>query len=210
MTVMYRDRLKFPPPLLFREPIAVDDQRADPPSRPPTIPGYDLLEPIGEGGMGTVYRARQHQPPRAVAVKFLAPLPSHQLTTEAFERETRTMAALNHPNVVTIHDCGQVEGRHYLVMEYVSGSSLRALLEPERPWPIAQAAPVLEAIARALIYIHEQGILHLDLKPENVLLSFSRDPEGSAAPALPSGSRLNERRIFAGFRSRWSTPRWWA
>jgi serine/threonine protein kinase len=134
------------------------------------IPGFDLLEPIGEGGMGIVYRARQHAPARVVAVKFLTPFPSAQLSIQAFQRESGLMAALHHPNVVTIYDCGQVDGRYYLVMEYVSGPPLRTLMTPRHPWAVNRAAPVLEATADALCYIHDQGILHLDLKPENVLL----------------------------------------
>ncbi len=164
---------------------------------PPAIPGYDLLEPIGEGGMGIVYRARQHQPARTVAIKFLTPLPTHQMSLQAFERESRLMAALHHPNVVTIFDCGQIASRHYLVMEYVNGPSLRQLMEAGKPWPVPVALPVLDAIAGALAYIHQQGILHLDLKPENVLLAsggrqspVDTDSSKNATPTGASPSSL--------------------
>jgi len=133
------------------------------------IPGYRLIDKIGEGGTGEVYRATQLNLERTVAIKFLNPRADDPATLSTFHRESRLMAALSHPHVVTIHDCSQLEGRPFLIIEYVAGSTLRARLKPGEPWTIAQAAPVLEAIARALSYIHEQGVLHLDLKPENVL-----------------------------------------
>jgi Tol biopolymer transport system component len=136
---------------------------------PRVIPGYQLLDKVGEGGMGEVHRATQLNLQRTVAVKFLNPVVGEPNPHSSFERESRLMAALAHPHVVTIYDCGQVEGRHYLIMEYVDGSMLRGKMEPEQPMPVEQAAPVLDAIAQALSYIHHQGILHLDLKPENVL-----------------------------------------
>ncbi len=119
--------------------------------------------------MGQVHRATQLSLGRTVAVKFLNPLSGALDERSAFHRESRLMAALAHPHVVTIYDCGQAEGRPYLVMEYIDGTTLRWRMRPGRPWSIAEAAPVLDAIAQALAYIHEQGILHLDLKPENVL-----------------------------------------
>jgi serine/threonine protein kinase len=142
-------------------------------STPPEIPGYHLLGKIGEGGMGAVHRATQLSLQRTVAVKLLSPLGGAQTARLALERESRAMAALAHPHVVTVHDCGQIAERWYLVMEYVDGSTLRSHLEPGMPLPTDRAAPVLDAIAQALSYIHEQGILHLDLKPENVLVTNS-------------------------------------
>jgi serine/threonine-protein kinase len=134
----------------------------------PEIPGYRLLEKIAEGGMGAVYRAIQTSLNREVAVKLL------ERTVERgasllFQRESRLLASLAHPNIVTIHDSGEAQGTPFLVMEYVSGPTLRQLMMPGRPVPIADAVRALEAICGALSFIHEQGILHLDLKPENIL-----------------------------------------
>jgi serine/threonine-protein kinase len=120
--------------------------------------------------MGTVYRAAQINPRRTVAIKVLNPLPGGQAAVRALRRESGLMAALAHPGVVAVHDCGEVGGRPYLVLEYIAGPNLRALLHPGLPWPAEQARALLDGIARALGYIHAQGILHLDLKPENVLL----------------------------------------
>ncbi len=136
---------------------------------PTAMAGYDLLDKIGEGGMGQVHRAIQLSLGRTVAIKFLTPLSADFSARFGLHRESRLMAALAHPHVVTIYDCGQTEGRPYLVMEYVDGATLRSRMTPGRPWSIAKAAPLLDAIAQALSYIHEQSILHLDLKPENVL-----------------------------------------
>jgi serine/threonine-protein kinase len=110
---------------------------------------------------------------RPVAIKILHPAADGS-AAPAFQRETRLMATLVHPNVVTIYDCGQVAGQQYLVAEYVPGCTLRSLLVSGRPWPVRRAAPLLDRIAEALAFIHHNGILHLDLKPENVLCG----PEG--------------------------------
>jgi eukaryotic-like serine/threonine-protein kinase len=147
----------------------VEIQPAARPEAVPAIAGYQIHEKIGEGGMGQVYRATQLSLARTVAIKWLRPLPSGEGPSPAFARESRVMGSLGHPHVVAIHDCGQMAGRQYLVMEYVPGASLRASMAPGKPWPVRRALPVLEAIAQALDYIDQQGILHLDLKPENVL-----------------------------------------
>ncbi|MFN4259935.1 MAG: serine/threonine-protein kinase [Gemmataceae bacterium] len=158
---------------------------------PPQIPGYELLEMIGEGGMGEVYRAVQVNLQRPVAIKFLGPRTT-QAPMLAFQRESRLMAALTHPNVVAIHDCGQVDGHFFLIMEFVAGTNLHGLMKAGEPWPVDKAMPVMAAILNALAYIHERGILHLDLKPENVLCgddgSIKITDFGLAVPSVDTQS----------------------
>jgi serine/threonine protein kinase len=138
------------------------------------VPGYQLLDRAGEGGMGTVYRAMQLSLDRIVAVKVLHETACPVDSLPAFHRESRLLASLSHPHIVAIHDCGQHEGRYFLITEFVTGSPLRAAMKPGQPWPIHRTADALDRVAQALIYIHQHGVLHLDLKPENVLCT----PEG--------------------------------
>src|SRR2546430_2648068 len=133
------------------------------------IPGFQVQEKIGEGGTGQVFRATQLSLQRTVAIKILNPSLHGHSPLLAFNRESRLMASLPHPNIVAIHDCGEVNDQYYLIMEHVAGRSLREEMVESKPWTAARAAPVLGAIAQALSHIHSRGILHLDLKPENVL-----------------------------------------
>jgi serine/threonine-protein kinase len=159
-------------PVDLLEAIQVRVKSSYVPENGQVLPGYLLQEKIGEGGMGEVYRAWQPSRRRDVAIKFLKPLPGGEPGSVALLRESRLMAASVHPHVVEIYDSGEFEGCHYLVMEYVAGTTLRAEMEPGIAWSIERAWQVLDAISRALSSIHAQGILHLDLKPENVLCPY--------------------------------------
>jgi tRNA A-37 threonylcarbamoyl transferase component Bud32 len=137
---------------------------------------YELLEEIGRGGMGVVFKARQVSLNRHVAIKMLL---QGGLATEEFVHRFRTeaeaAARLQHPNIVAIHEVGEIEGLHYFSMDYVEGPNLAALtregaLEPER------AVRYVQIIAEAVHYAHQQGILHRDLKPANVLINASDQP----------------------------------
>jgi tetratricopeptide (TPR) repeat protein len=127
--------------------------------------------------MAQVFLARQQNLERLVAIKLLAPsdgVGDHEQRKRdclRFEREARLMAQVSHPNVVTVFDRGTAAGRDYLVMEYVEGVSLRGLLEAGLPLAVPQARRILREVAQALAHLHDRGIIHRDVKPENVLVS---------------------------------------
>jgi len=149
------------------------------------FPQLEILECLGRGGMGAVYKARQPRLERFVALKILAPEKQHDPQfAERFEREARALARLNHPNIVTVFDFGSVVGQasslpepagkmpaplHYLLMEFVDGLTLRQLLQTGKIAP-AEALNIVPKICEALQFAHEQGIVHRDIKPENILL----------------------------------------
>lgn len=139
-----------------------------PTTPPPRIPGLELGDVIGEGGMSVVYRAVHTALRRTVAVKVLHPAAGDGPDAG---RESWLTAALAHPHVVDIHDAGRADGRRYLVLEELTGGSLRSRMTAGRPWPPDRAAAVVDQLARALEYVHGRGVLHLDLKPENVLFA---------------------------------------
>ena len=129
----------------------------------------EILELLGVGGMGTVYKARQKKLDRLVALKILTEKTGERDFLERFEREGRLLAKLNHPNIVAVHDFGESDGLYYLLMEYVEGVNLRQAMREEKFTP-DQALAIVPAICDALFYAHTEGILHRDIKPENILL----------------------------------------
>ncbi|HVV02040.1 MAG TPA: protein kinase [Verrucomicrobiae bacterium] len=134
------------------------------------FPQLELIELIGHGGMGFVYKARQPKLDRFVALKILPQsLAADPAFADRFTREGRLLARLNHPNIVTVHDFGQVNGFFYLLMEYVDGVNLRQAMRAGR-FTVDQALAVVPKICDALQFAHNEGVLHRDIKPENILL----------------------------------------
>jgi serine/threonine protein kinase len=134
------------------------------------FPQLELLECIGRGGMGIVYKARQPRLNRLVALKILArEKEKDPQFAERFTREAQALARLNHANIVTIYDFGEADGLYYLLMEFADGLSLRQLLQSRKITP-EEALGIVPAICEALQYAHQQGIVHRDIKPENILL----------------------------------------
>jgi eukaryotic-like serine/threonine-protein kinase len=131
---------------------------------------YEILESIGAGGMGEVYRARDTRLQRDVAIKVMGTLMAGTPESrERFEREARAISQLNHPNICTLHDVGHQDGLSYLVLEYLEGETLAARIQ-RGAMPPAEALPIAIAICEALDKAHRQGIVHRDLKPGNVML----------------------------------------
>ncbi|HTA66861.1 MAG TPA: protein kinase [Bryobacteraceae bacterium] len=132
---------------------------------------YEILDKLGEGGMGEVWRARDERLNRTVAVKILpADLANDPARRARFEQEARSLGALNHPNIVAVYDVGQDNGRSYIVSELVDGESLRSVID-RGPLPMRKLIDYGVQMAEALAAAHELGIVHRDLKPENVMVT---------------------------------------
>ena len=144
----------------------------------PEIPGYEILQRIGKGGMGEVYLARQLALDRLVAIKFL--LPDGPLDPEndtaRFRREAELMAKVSHPNILSIFDFGEADGFHYLIAEFAEGGDLRRRMSPGLPMPLDEVRSIVLPVGEALAHLHRLGIVHRDLKPENILLDEARKP----------------------------------
>ena len=134
---------------------------------------YEILAPLGAGGMGEVYRARDTRLGRDVAIKVLAARSTEQPEARVrFEREARAISALNHPHVCVLHDVGRENGIDYLVMELIEGESLAQRLE-RGPLAVPEAIRLAGQVADALARAHRVGLVHRDLKPANVMLARS-------------------------------------
>ena len=133
---------------------------------------YELEELVGTGGMSSVFRAHDRLLDRKVALKVLhEQYTSDEDYVERFRREARAVAALSHPNIVTVIDRGEHDGRQFIVFEYVAGENLKQLIGRRGPAPVTTALELGIQIARALSFAHQQGLVHRDVKPQNVLLN---------------------------------------
>ncbi len=176
---------------------------ADAPAPRLSFGKYELLSELGRGGMGVVYKARQVDLDRLVAVKMI--LASHVASPEqiaGFYNEARAAARLRSPRIVAIHEVGQIFGQHYFAMEYIAGPSLARLLEEhEGPLETDQAARIVLSVARTVAQLHREGIIHRDLKPSNVLLDESGEPHVSdfgLAKMLSKDDRATGTNVIVG------------
>ncbi|MFC1662361.1 serine/threonine-protein kinase, partial [Gemmatimonadota bacterium] len=134
------------------------------------VDGYQVEREIGSGGMATVYLAQDLKHDRQVAVKVLKPELAAILGAERFLSEIKVTANLQHPHILPLHDSGEADGFLFYVMPFVEGESLRELLDREGELPVDQAVEIARAVAAALDYAHERGVIHRDIKPSNILL----------------------------------------
>jgi len=165
---------------LCRQPLAENDPeeicwqcltKAEVAELAPHFPQLEILHLLGKGGMGMVYKARQPNLNRIVALKILAPeLSGDPAFAERFSREARALAKLNHPGIVQVYDFGRTGPYYYFIMEYVDGMNLRQLLGQQTVTP-RQTLELVVQICTALQYAHDEGVVHRDIKPENILLN---------------------------------------
>jgi len=140
------------------------------------IPGYEILDKIGKGSMGMVYKARQTSVDRVVAVKVLLDaLAQNKEFIKRFDREAKIAAKLSHNNIVNAIDAGEVDGHHFFVMEYVEGHTIKDVLDENKTYPEKAALKIITAVAEALKHAHQRGLVHRDIKPENVILTKEGD-----------------------------------
>ncbi len=155
---------------------------------------YAIEGELGSGGMATVYLARDKRLPRQVAIKVLKPQGASRVARQRFLREVEFASRLTHPNIVPIFATGEVGELLYYVMPHITGRTVRDRLREEGALPLADALRVTTEIGHALHYAHERGVVHRDVKPENILLSNGHDMIAdfgiALAPATPVDDRL--------------------
>ena len=172
-------------------------QRAARRTGPFPVPGqlgeYELLEELGHGGMGTVYKALHTKLDRVVALKVLAKgRVEDDRGHRRFEREMKAIGRLDHPQIVRAHDAREIDGRPVLIMEYVEGLDLARLVERAGRLRVADACELARQVAVGLQYVHEHGLVHRDIKPSNLMLTpqgESQDPRSGAGPLPPRAWR---------------------
>lgn len=166
----------------------------------PLFPQLEILELIGHGGMGAVYKVRQKELDRVAALKILPPeIGNAPAFAERFRREAKVLAALSHPNIVTLYDFGQADGLCFFLMEFVDGLNLRQLMNKGRI-SAGEALAIVPEICDALQFAHDRGIVHRDIKPENILLNKQGQVKIAdfgvakiiAGPASENASAANE------------------
>jgi serine/threonine-protein kinase len=139
----------------------------------PTFGRYEILDKLGEGAMGVVYRAKDRSLGRVVALKMLsAELSGEEELLQRFQREVEAVGQLSHPNIVTVYDVGDAEGQLYMAMELLEGDDLRSLIERRIPMPLADRVRILQKICEGVAYAHSRGVVHRDIKPANILVTL--------------------------------------
>jgi serine/threonine-protein kinase len=146
---------------------------------------FILLDKLGEGGMGKVYRARRHSDGSIVALKIVRPhLLTHPLIRRRYEREVAAALSLNHPNIVQVYEAGEHDGRYYLAMEFIDGIDLSRLGKEYRPLAIPEACEYIRQAALGLHHAHERGFVHRDIKPSNIIVAGERYLPQAVEPAV--------------------------
>jgi serine/threonine protein kinase/ankyrin repeat protein len=175
------------------------------------FPQFEILDLLGYGGMGAVYKARQTSLDRLVALKIIKPDAANDPGFAGrFEREAKALAKLNHSNIVGVHDSDQSDGLYYFVMEYVDGTNLRRLIE-SKELPAEQAITIIPQVCEALQYAHDEGVVHRDIKPENILVdSKGRVKIADFGLAKLLGQKSLDQNTLTGTHQVMGTPRYMA
>jgi serine/threonine-protein kinase len=170
---------------------------------------YEVLDVVGTGGMSSVYRALDTLLEREVAIKVLHPhYGDDPEYVERFRREARAVAQLSHPHIVTVIDRGEDDGNQYIVFELIDGESLKEHVDRTGPLPARRAVELAIQTGDALAFAHQQGLVHRDVKPQNVLLTPTATPRSptSGSPARSTSSTASRRRAPSSGRRTTSRP----